>query len=84
METKMSLRDYYNVLMYTCELCEQEPDNDMAIAMFADAAMKLAHAKCGYLFPDDVYPEDELDDNASSSPEDGSIVTGVVDKKEEV
>ncbi len=83
MENKMSLRNYYNVLVYTCELCEKEPDNDTAIAMFADAAMTLAHAKCAYLFPDDVYPEDELADNANSSPENGKIVTGVIDKKEE-
>lgn len=83
MENKMSLRDYYNVLVYTCELCEEEPENDTAIAMFADAAVKLAHAKCSYLFPDDVYPDDELGDNASSSPDEGKIVTGVIDKGEE-
>lgn len=77
MNNKMSLRDYYNILVYTCELCEEDPDNDTAMAMFADAAFRLAHAKCSYLFPDDVYVDDELEDGAAETPEQGTIVTGV-------
>ena len=33
MENKMSLRDYYNILVYTCKLCEENSDNEQAMEM---------------------------------------------------
>lgn len=82
MENKMSLRDYYNILVYTCKLCEENSDNEQAMEMFADAAFQLAHANCGYLFPEDLYVDDYLTDNAAAIPEEGTTVTGIKEDKE--
>lgn len=82
MEQKMSLRECYNILVYTCGLCEEDPDNEVAMTMFADAAFRLAHAKCDFLFPDDFYLDDYLVDGAAATPEEGNIVTAVKEGEE--
>lgn len=72
MEVELTLKEYYGILVRMCERCEQDPDDDFAIAAFTDAAWHLAKANCGHLFPDDL-----LYDNAAKTPAEGTIITAV-------
>ena len=72
-----TLREYYDILVKMCETLETDPDNDVAVSAFVDAAYNLAKAKCGHLFPQDMLPEDALYLNASVAPNEGCTITAV-------
>jgi hypothetical protein len=71
-ETELTLKEYYDILSAMCDKLEENPDDDIAIAAFTDAAYNLGKAKCGHLFPDDL-----LEFNAAKTPDEGVIVTSV-------
>lgn len=70
--SKLTLKEYYDILAAMCEKLEENPDDDVAIAAFTDAAYHLAKAKCGYLFPTDM-----LEMNAAKTPAQGQTITAV-------
>ena len=72
MELNLTLKEYYDILSSMCDKLEENPDDDIAIAAFTDAAYHLAKAKCGYLFPDDL-----LAVNAAKTPDEGATITAV-------
>ena len=71
-ETELTLKEYYDILSAMCDKIEENPDDDIAIAAFTDAAYHLGKANCGHFFPDDL-----LELNAAKTPDEGVIVTSV-------
>ena len=71
-EIELTLKEYYEILSSMCDKLEDNPDDDVAIAAFTDAAYHIGKAKCGYLFADE-----SLSMNAAKTPKDGIIVTSV-------
>lgn len=72
MELNLTLKEYYDILSAMCDKLEENPDDDIAIAAFTDAAYNLGKARCGYLFPADL-----LAVNAAKTPDEGTTVTAV-------
>ena len=72
MEVELTLKEYYDILSAMCDKLEENPDDDVAIAAFTDAAYHLGKAKCGHLFPTDL-----LAVNAAKTPQEGTVVTAV-------
>ena len=72
MEVELTLKEYYNILSAMCDKLEENPDDDTAIAAFADAAYHIGKSKCGHLFPDDM-----LTVNAAKTPGEGTVITAV-------
>lgn len=72
MEFELSLKEYYDILAAMCNKLEENPDDDVAIAAFTDAAYHIGKANCGHLFPTDV-----LTVNAAKTPKEGTVVTAV-------
>lgn len=70
--TELTLKEYYDILAAMCTKLEDNPDDDVAIAAFTDAAYHLGKANCGHLFPTDL-----LAVNAAKTPEEGCVVTAV-------
>jgi len=77
MELKLTLKEYYDILVAMCNKCEEDPDDDVAIAAFVDAAYHLAKADCGHLFPEDMIAGDTYDVNAAKTPVEGTTITSV-------
>ena len=71
-ELNLTLKEYYDILSAMCDKLEENPDDDIAIAAFTDAAYNLGKAKCGHLFPDDL-----LAVNAAKTPDEGATITAV-------
>lgn len=71
---ELSLREYYAILVKMCDILEEDPDNDFAVSAFTDAAWHLAKADCG-----DLFPNTTLFVNAAKTPEEGTIITSVVE-----
>lgn len=71
-EIELTLKEYYEILSSMCDKLEDNPDDDVAIAAFTDAAYHIGKAKCGHLFTDE-----SLSMNAAKTPKDGIIVTSV-------
>lgn len=72
MELELTLKEYYDILAAMCVKLEENPDDDVAIAAFTDAAYHLGKANCGHLFPTDV-----LTYNAAKTPNEGAVITAV-------
>lgn len=77
MDIEFSLKEYYDILAAMCVKLEEDPDDEIAIAAFTDAAYNIGKANCGHLFPEDLYASDLLTVNAAATPENGNIVTSV-------
>lgn len=71
-EVELTLKEYYEILSAMCDKLEENPEDDIAIAAFTDAAYHLAKANCAHLFPDDL-----LAVNAAKTPEEGVMITAV-------
>lgn len=71
-EVELTLKEYYDILSAMCDKLEENPDDDVAIAAFTDAAYHIGKAKCGHLFPDDL-----LAVNAAKTPDEGATITAV-------
>ena len=71
-EVELTLKEYYDILSAMCDKLEENPDDDVAIAAFTDAAYHIGKAKCGHLFPDDL-----LEVNAAKTPDEGTTITAV-------
>ena len=76
-EIELTLKEYYYVMVAMCEKLEENPDDDVAIAAFVDAAYHLAKANCGYLFPEDLLANDEMSVNAAKTPDEIVTLTAV-------
>lgn len=74
---EFSLKEYYGILSNMCTVLEQDPENDIALAAFVDAAYNLGKANCSFLFPDELYASDIVSDNAAKTPAEGSVITSV-------
>lgn len=77
MEFEFTLKEYYDILAAMCVKLEENPDDDIAIAAFTDAAYHLGKANCGHLFPADLLASDIISDNAAKTPKDGMTITSV-------
>lgn len=77
---KLSVKEYYNVLKYTCEQLIDNPDDDEMIALFADAACVIAAAHLEDFIPDDLMIDDPVV-SGIATPEDGEIITGVEERE---
>lgn len=71
-EVELTLKEYYDILSAMCDKLEENPDDDVAVAAFTDAAYHIGKAKCGHLFPDDL-----LAVNAAKTPDEGATITAV-------
>lgn len=77
MEIELTLKEYYEIMQTMCDKLEENPDDDVAVAAFVDAAYHLAKANCGHLFPEDLLATDETAVNAAKTPEESVTVTAV-------
>lgn len=77
--TELTLKEYYEILVYACNQLEQNPDDGIATESFVDAAYHLAKADCGFLFPDELITSDEITAGAAKTPEDGVKITSVLE-----
>lgn len=84
MDIRFTVKEYYDILVSMCAALEEDPDNDFALRAFADAAYNLAKANCGHWFPEDLYVEDTLSDNAATTPSEGVVVTSVLEDDSDV
>lgn len=82
MELELTLKEYYDILAAMCVKLEENPDDDIAIAAFIDAAYHLGKANCGHLFPTDLLASDTLAANAARTPVEGVTVTSVQEDDE--
>lgn len=76
---ELTIKEYYTILVDTCNQLEIDPDDDIAIAQFTDAAYHLAKANCAYLFPDGLMATDNLSTGAYKTPEEGVKITSVLE-----
>lgn len=73
-ELELTLREYYDIMVAMCDKLEDDPDDDVAIAAFVDAAYHLAKSNCGHFFPEDM-----LAVNAAKTPKEGTTITAVTE-----
>lgn len=79
MEVELTFKEYYDILAAMCVKLEENPDDDIAIAAFTDAAYHLGKANCGHLFPADMLATDYTNVNAAKTPDEGMTVTAVME-----
>ena len=80
MELELTLKEYYDIMVAMCDKLEENPDDDVAIAAFVDAAYHLAKANCGHFFPTDLLASDCAKENAAKTPKEGTTITAVLEE----
>ena len=84
MELELTLKEYYGIMVNMCERLENNPDDEVAVNAFVDAAYHLAKAKCHNLFPDDLLGDDVMLLNAAKTPQERMTITAVLEDDEHV